>query len=357
MTMNIIEIFLRGIQTSKSTLPNNAQLSEKTKSTKAPVTLRLSEKSAEFYERQAMNLNTTPSSLINMVLNTVADSTDSEINNRYAQTILCIRERLQLIFDWHLLDVFQVHALYLEFCQTQNKEPLPFHNIGQILEQIDPNFIEYVCDEFYISVNWVIGKSDDIYETKDSWYLNHKQFCKNVLGFSEMKAKPILHFVLGDNISTHEALESENEELKAGAYISYAKELHGRSVRVYKPFELERWNYKKCRIRLKMISLFGQHAAKLGVDISQDSAIISADALRLYNASKLHPSQLPRQQMWLLDDYIDIQLPVTKEANEIDAVYSEYNHSGLVQFMVEQQHTCMDKIQNLATLLPITANE
>ena len=350
--MNIIDILLNAIKSNSADMPLNANLSEKTKSNKAPVTLRLSEKSAEFYERQATNMNTTPSSLINMILNTVADSTDAQFGNRYTKTLAIIRERLQLVFDWHSLDVFQVHDLYNLYARNLCKEQIAFKNIEQILDELEPDFIQFVCEFFHISVDWMIGKSERIFESMGSWYLSHKAFCKEVLGYSILGSKPILHFVIGDNISTDEAIKG-NEELKTGVYVSYVSVLDGRDVRCYVPYHLERWNYEKCRIRLKMISLFCQHAEKLGISISHRAVTVSAAALNLFNASKLHPSQLPHNAVWYLDDYVDLQLPVSKEVDELNAVFFEYNHSKLVKYMVEADLTTWEVVNSVNTLVPI----
>lgn len=307
------------------------------KASRVPTSIRLSEQALEFYTEQAQTLCTTPSALVNQVLNLyAANAADPLLADRIQE----IESRLQHVFDTHRLAPTDILELFNMLHAKHGRPSLTLHDLKSISVYIDDLILREIAAFFHWSLRWLKGQSDYINDGCNRWTWYKAQHDINnrltelVIKYGDVR----VNFFCSDSYPISQAyMDSQNdrEPLHVGAVIEYDRELpNGKIIQIRQCLQIERWNYWRLRHHYKQFALYCSHLAYLTGQVRVEGYMLPESVIQNLIEAKIHPIDVEFRQYWTIHNYASFEVPILYETEEISDIFEEYVESKYYQSMI-----------------------
>ncbi len=294
-----------------------------------PLTIRLQPQTRAFVEGQAEAMSTSVQSVISMILDGVALTTVDAPSGG----LRAIRERFFMLFGEHGFDLPGISTLLA----PQGFTLSALGNNDRLLDLLTHPTLDHLAATFFVRSDWLTAASDRVATAEVNWYGSLLGAARQLLEHRRDGLSPELLFVRREGADLDRAADdrADTPALREDVMpvLRLRREAPGREpFRVYQLWENERWNYFKCRHKLKLLIAFCEHirVPVHGHQLSADRF----DALR--SGQQLPVSLLTRlgAASWCPDDYAGFEVRPSREPEEWEAIKGSYQSGGLAELAV-----------------------
>lgn len=306
----------------------NVELSPPTTTASPPTSIRLKPSTRLFIEKQAETLSTSQQSVINMILDGVAETTMEPVSS----SLRMITDRFFHLFDAHKLDLPNIVSVMA----PAGFKLSDLNNGNRILDLLDRKALNYVAETFFVRREWLSGSSDYPISNEGidvRWYKNVHAIAWRVLRYHKLGLDPQVMFIRrrGANFERARIEEDKVESEAIGVVVKLHRQTaDGLSYSTYESWEFGRWNYWRCREQLKHLIAFCDEAA--GFDLLRVSGFeLEAENVSALSQGRILPvTALARRGThgWFPDDYASIRGDVKFEATDWQSERKGYENGG-----------------------------
>jgi hypothetical protein len=285
---------------------------------KQPTSIRLKPETKNFLECQATALNTSTHSLINTILDGVAEAS----LDRPSSTLHTIRKRFFDLFDAHKLNLPDIISVMRPYGFTLSVLDNQSSNFFDLLDQ---KAFDYLASTFSVQKGWLIGASESIVSPA-TWYKDVHSIARKLIGYSKANLQPHVMFIRRSKSDFAQAILKDDPETlePIGAMISLChKTDDGVSFKTLEVLKFERWNYWRCRKEMKLLICFCGQA-----NISHDGYEFSDSEIKTLTGGRVLPIAAfgpPRyRDHWNPEEYASYDSKVVREVDEWPSILEEY---------------------------------
>lgn len=299
---------------------------------RTPTSIRLKPETKHFLEAQAQVLNTSVQSLIDAILDGVAQATTDDPTAR----LRSIRERFFLLMEAHGLDL----PAAVELMAPHGFSLSALNSVDRLLDLMTPAAINYLAETFHVRSSWLRGEGGSAVRSGGyvRWYKDVPSTAQRLIALVKAGNKPELMFIRRRGADFERAFE-DNDSGNAhhepvGVVMRMARETaSGTRYTTYEVWQFERWNYGPCREQLKLLIAFCEQFRIFVVGHELPEEVIN----QLVAGTQLPVSLLDRlgAMSWHPDDYAGFQFEITKERGEWLGVAEQYRKSSLPRMATE----------------------
>lgn len=307
---------------------------------RVPTSIRLSEQAHEFYVQQAQALCTTPSALINQVLNVfAANADDIPLHDRRKE----MESRVLKVFDAQKMALTDILTFFNMLHEKHGRSPLKLDDLDSMSTYIDDLILREIAEFFSWSLRWLQGKSDYINDGCNgwTWYKNQHGINNRLIELVKEYGNVRVEFFCSDFYPISQAYvdkQDEREPLYVGAIIEYDKKLPNETIITTRQcLQIERWNYWRLRHHYKQFALFCSHLAYLTGKVQVNGYILPEAVIQDLKAAKIHPIDVvlqPGWKSWPIHNYASFESSILYETEEIQNIFEDYCENKYYQSML-----------------------
>jgi hypothetical protein len=300
---------------------------------RAATSIRLKPRTKHFIEHQANALGTSTQSVINMILDGVAESTMDATSG----VLKTMRERFFYLFSAHRLDMPSV----ISVMAGHGFKLSDLENSARLLDLLDRDAIHHLAETFFVRPSWVSGAHDSPVDTNASrvtWYKYVHAAGRRLIELHLTGMQPHVMFIRRKGADFERARQDDDHTDSLHEPVGVVLRLQrqtsdGAQFTVYETWAFERWNYWRCREQLKLLITFCDQAVNM---ISFNGYEIETEKLQALARGQILPvTALDRigSVSWYPDDYASIRDKVTKELEDwptIERTYREGKYNEII---------------------------
>ena len=285
-----------------------------------PTSLRFKPSTRRFLEAQAAALNTSLQGVAMMILDGVAETTTADAASVRLRTA---HERFFMLMETHGLDLFATADLL----SMHGFTPSALGQADRLVDLLTPPVFEYLARTFHVHQDWLRGVNDRVASAEVTWYTGLRSAARDLLAHRQNDQRPELIFVRRVGADFDRAFQDTKDSVDQREHVAIVLRLtkhtpSGRPLTTYQLWEPERWNYGKCRQRMKLLIAFCEHM-RVSV-VGHQLPVESLDALRC--GSQLPVTLLNRlgAMSWYPDNYAGFHYLPENEVEEWENVKRWY---------------------------------
>lgn len=288
---------------------------------KPPTTIRLNPSTRLFLEAQAEALNTSVSSVISSILDSVATATTKSVDAE----LQTIRARFFELFQAHDFDLPGIVAVM----RDHGFSLATLGNEEKLLELLTSEALAHLASTFHVRSEWLSGRSAQPLSLL-GWYKNSGNIARLLLRYADEGLEPKVILVRRERADFERAVREGHETLQqepVGVLIRLSRSTHsGVRFSTYHALRFEHWGYEPCRHELKELILFCEEAK-----ILTDGREVSEDALQQLALGQLFAATLRIEhgQHWHPDHYATLDGEPCSELDDWRWVRDAYQKGGL----------------------------
>jgi len=310
MSFSFQDIILRLVQRASDQIQDVAP-DENNK----PTSIRLKPKTRQFIAAQAKALNTSINSVIETILDEVAESTMSPLTAQ----LRSMRERFFFLFREHGFGAPQI----VSFMKPHGITASTLSSGEKLSDALVLPALRYLSQTFAVEMPWLTGTSEEAPIRRMSWYKAVGPACGELLRQRKADLAPVVMFITQEGANLAEAKEHGDNvsPVPVGIVVKQTRQADGFRFETYELWSFEHWNYEYCRRDLKCISMFCEKHGILTYGYA-----LRADALQRLINREVMPSTALRdaRPSWNPEDYATDNPNIAKEVDEFPSVREYY---------------------------------
>lgn len=190
--------------------------------------------------------------------------------------------------------------------------------------------IRDVAARFHISYDWLAGKNDRVFRAQiGTWYKAMTEAADQLVSAKQSSMRTELSICIPEHADL-----SITDDNQAGDKLPHfipvlirTQQLPGREVlKTYEVWEEGRWSYWRCREHIKLVIYFAQ---RLGTYAT--GRTLTQNEYGLLSRGQALPATILQRNSsvtWHPDDYVTLNSPVSKEAEEWSAITSNGDYKA-----------------------------
>jgi hypothetical protein len=294
----------------------------------SPTSIRLKPSTRLFIEKQAEALSTSHQSVVNMILDGVAETTMDPVSS----TLGTIRDRFFHVFEAHGLDLPNIVSVM----SPQGIKLSDLANNNRLLDLLNRKMMSFITETFFLRSDWLSGSSEypiNNERIEVRWHDNLQAVAWRVLGYHEQGLEPNVIFVRRKGAKFELAREkgdgTDREDI--GVIIKLTRRTNdGLAFSVYDSWAFERWNYWRCREQMKHLIAFCDKAVGLGL-LKLSGIELNDEKIAALSQSRILPVEAlaRRSGFWFPEDYASVRVDVKFEADDWIVQRAEYEKRAI----------------------------